>query len=155
MNASSAWQMYVLVKCTKLGEGVKNPKNHLAVKNLLAREVPPCHTACQVEEQLLDISCLRGLNTETVSKYVVGKGAHPSKMFLCTGSEPCPLQGVEVSLLVHWKVEGWKQSYCFCHWRGDCFYKEINPCISFLSDLVLHSHLSFYCIQNYLMAHLR
>lgn len=59
--------MYVLVKYSKLGDSIKSPKNHLAVKNL-AREMPPCHTACHVEEQLLDISCVRGLNAETISK---------------------------------------------------------------------------------------
>lgn len=42
--------MYVLVKYSKLGDSIKNPVNPLAVKNLLAREMPPCHTACQTEE---------------------------------------------------------------------------------------------------------
>lgn len=41
--------MYVLVKYSKLRDSVKKPKNHLAVKNLLASTLPPCHTACQVK----------------------------------------------------------------------------------------------------------
>lgn len=60
--------MYVSVKYSKLGDSTKKPKNHLAVENLLAREMLRCHTASQVEEQLLNISCLRRLNTETISK---------------------------------------------------------------------------------------
>lgn len=59
--------MYVLVKYSKLCDSIKKPNNHLALKNLLPREMLPCHTACQVEEQLLIISSLRGLNTETIS----------------------------------------------------------------------------------------
>lgn len=47
--------MYILVKYSKLGDSIKkqNKKPHLAVKNLLARELPLCHTACQVTSGVL------------------------------------------------------------------------------------------------------
>lgn len=82
--------MYVLVKYSKLCDCKKTKESPGCEKS--GKHIASLSYNLPGEEQLLDISCLRGLNTETVSKELVEKVAHPSKMvFLCAGSEPCLL----------------------------------------------------------------